>query len=80
MIIPQLGWQYMVMGYGVSQVEHRVLPLLEGDRGLEPELPVTVDTPNSRTTMFCEPPPPRFSPLRNGLAMALRFVGSVAGL
>ncbi len=60
MIVPQLGWQYMVLGYGVSQLQHRLLPVLQGDRGLEPELPVTVDTPNSRTTMFCEPPPPRY--------------------
>jgi len=80
MIIPQLGWQYMVMGYGVAQIQHRLLPVLQGDRGLEPELPVTVDTPTSRTTMFCEPPAPRFSPVRNALAMGLRFIGSMAGL
>jgi outer membrane protein assembly factor BamA len=80
MIIPQLGWQYMVLGYGVSQLEHRLLPVLQGDRGLEPELPVTVETPSSRTTMFCEPPPPRLAPVRNALAMGLRFVGSMAGL
>jgi outer membrane protein insertion porin family len=80
MIIPQLGWQYMVLGYGVTQLEHRLLPVLQGDRGLEPELPVTVDTPTSRTTMFCEPPAPRLSPVRTALAMGLRFIGSVAGL
>jgi outer membrane protein insertion porin family len=80
MIIPQLGWQYMVMGYGVAQLEHRAIPALQGDRGLEPELPVTVETPTSRTTMFCEPPAPRFSPARNALAMALRFIGSIAGI
>jgi outer membrane protein insertion porin family len=80
MIVPQLGWQYMVMGYGISQLQHRLLPVLEGDRGLEPELPVTVETPTSQTTMFCEPPAPRFSPVRSALAMGLRFVGSMAGL
>ncbi len=80
MIIPQLGWQYMVLGYGISQLEHRLLPVLQGDRGLEPELPVTVETPTSRTTMFCEPPAPRWSPVRNALAMGLRFVGSMAGI
>ncbi len=79
-IIPQLGWQYMVLGYGVAQLEHRAIPALQGDRGLEPELPVTVETPASRTTMFCEPPAPRFSPARNALAMALRFIGSIAGI
>jgi outer membrane protein insertion porin family len=80
MIIPQLGWQYMVLGYGVTQLEHRLLPVLQGDRGLEPELPVTVDTPSSRTTMFCEPPPPRLAPVRSALAMGLRFIGSMAGI
>jgi hypothetical protein len=80
MIAPQLGWQYIVMGYGVSQLQHRLLPVLQGDRGLEPELAVTVDTPNSRTTMFCEPPAPRLAPVRSALAMGLRFIGSMAGL
>src|SRR5580698_8147630 len=80
MIIPQLGWQYMALGYGVSQLQHRLLPVLQGDRGLEPELPVTVETPNSQTTMFCEPPAPRFSPVRNALAMGLRFIGSLVGV
>jgi hypothetical protein len=80
MIAPQLGWQYIVLGYGVSQLQHRLLPVLQGDRGLEPDLPVTVDTPNSRTTLFCEPPAPRYSPVRNALAMGLRFIGSMAGL
>src|ERR1700722_16321478 len=80
MIAPQLGWQYIVLGYGVSQLQHRLLPVLQGDRGLEPELPVTVETPTSQTTMFCEPPAPRFSPVRSALAMGLRFVGSMAGL
>ncbi len=80
MIIPELGWQYMVLGYGVSQLQHRLIPVLEGDRGLEPELPVTVDTPTSRTTMLCEPPAPRLSPVRTALAMGLRFIGSMAGL
>jgi len=80
LIAPQLGWQYIVMGYGVAQLQHRLLPVLQGDRGLEPELPVTVDMPNSRTTMFCEPPPPRLAPVRSALAMGLRFIGSMAGL
>jgi outer membrane protein assembly factor BamA len=79
-IIPQLGWQYMVMGYGVSQLQHRLTPLLRGDAGLESQLAVTVETPANQTTMFCQPPEPRFALVRNGLAMALGFVGSMAGL
>jgi outer membrane protein assembly factor BamA len=80
MIVPQLGWQYMVLGYGVSQLQHRLLPVLDGDRGMEPELPVTVETLHSQTTMFCEPPAPRMYPARMALAMVLRFVGSITGL
>ena len=80
MIVPELGWQYMVLGYGVSQLQHRLVPVLRGDRGLEPELPVTVETPNSQSTMFCEPPAPRYSVVRNALAMGLSFIGSMAGL
>lgn len=80
MIAPQLGWQYMVLGYGAAQLQHRLVPMLRGDRGLEPELPVTVETPTSRTTMFCEPPAPRFSAVRNAAAIGLGFIGSMAGL
>jgi outer membrane protein insertion porin family len=80
MIVPELGWQYMVLGYGVSQLQHRLVPVLRGDRGIEPELPVTVDTPNSRTTLVCEPPAPRYSVVRSALAMGLSFIGSMAGL
>lgn len=80
MIVPQLGWEYMVAGYGVAQLQHRLVPILRGDRGLEPELPVTVETPTSRTTMFCDPPAPRFSAVRNALAIGLGFIGSMAGL
>jgi hypothetical protein len=79
-IIPQLGWQYMVMGYGVSQLQHRLTPILRGDAGLQPELAITVQTPSQQTTMFCQAPAPRFALVRNGLAMALGFVGSIAGL
>lgn len=80
MIAPELGWQYIVLGYGAAQLQHRLVPVLRGDRGLEPELPVTVETPTSRTTMFCEPPAPRFSAVRNALAIGLGFIGSMAGL
>jgi len=80
MIAPQLGWQYLVLGYGVTQLRHRLTPVLQGDRGLEPELPVTIETPASQTTMFCQPAAPRFYPVRNALAMVLGFVASMSGL
>jgi hypothetical protein len=80
MIVPQIGWQYMVLGYGVTQLTHRLTPLLEGDRGYEPEMPVTVQTRSSQTTMLCEPPAPRYYPVREGLAMVLKFMSSMAGI
>jgi outer membrane protein assembly factor BamA len=80
MIAPQLGWQYIVAGYGLTQLRHRLTPVLTGDRGLEPELAVTVETPASQTTMFCQPPAPRLYPVRNALAMALGFAASMSGL
>jgi len=80
MIAPQMGWQYLVLGYGVTQLRHRLTPILTGDRGLEPVLPVTVETPVQQTTMFCQPPAPKYYPVRNALAMVLGFVGSMSGL
>jgi outer membrane protein assembly factor BamA len=80
MIAPQLGWEYIVMGYGLTQLRHRLTPVLTGDRGLEPELAVTVETPSTQTTMFCQPPAPRMYPVRNALAMVLGFVASMSGL
>jgi len=79
-IIPQLGWQFSAMSYGVTQVQHRLLPVLQGDRGLEGDLPVIVQTPTQQTAMYCEPPAPRFSYLRNMASMVLRLAGAVTGL
>jgi outer membrane protein insertion porin family len=79
MIVPQIGWQYMVLGYGMTQLQHKLNPLLEGDRGIETELPVTIETPHSQTTMFCQPPAPRMYPVRYVIAMLLRLAGSMAG-
>ena len=80
MIAPQIGWQYMVLGYGMTQLQHKLTPLLEGDRGLETQLPVTMETPSSQSTMFCQPPPPKMYPVRSALALALRLVASMSGL
>ena len=80
LIAPQIGWQYMVLGYGMTQLQHKLTPLLEGDRGLETQLPVTIETPSSQSTMFCQPPPPKMYPVRSALALALRLVASMSGL
>ncbi len=79
-IIPVLGWQFSAMSYGVTQMQHRLLPVLQGDRGLEGDLPVIVQTPSQQTAMYCQPPPPRFSYLRNVASIALRLAGALTGL
>lgn len=80
-IAPQLGWEYLFASYAVGQLEHRLVPLLNGDRGLVPELPVTVETPSKGSAvMFCEPPSPRFSYLRTPATFVLRFAGGFMGL
>jgi hypothetical protein len=68
------------MTYVVTQAQQRLLPLLAGDRGLEPEMPIAVETPTTVTTMFCEPPTPRFSALRNAAAIGLKLASAFTGL
>jgi hypothetical protein len=79
-IIPQLGWRASALIYATSQVQHRLLPLLSGDRGLVSELPVTVEGPKTDGTLFCEPPAPRLMPLRTAASLSVRFLGVLTGL
>ena len=79
-IIPQLGWQASAILYATSQIQHRLVPLLAGDRGLVPELPVTVEGPNTSGTMFCEPPAPRLMPLRTAASYGVRLLSVLTGL
>jgi hypothetical protein len=79
-IVPQLGWQASAILYATSQIQHRLLPLLSGDRGLVPELPVTVEGPNTTGTMFCEPPAPRLMPLRTAASYSIKLLGVLTGL
>lgn len=80
MIAPQLGWRALGAIYGVTQIQQRLLPKLAGDRGLIPELPVTVETHKGEAMMYCEPAPPRLAALRMGASFALRFLGVFTGL
>ncbi len=77
-IAPQLGWQATAVSYGVTQLEQRLLPLMQGSAGLEPELDVTVERPEGEAVMFCEAPKPRFGIFRTAGSMSLRFMGSLA--
>ncbi|HEV2688244.1 MAG TPA: POTRA domain-containing protein, partial [Bryobacteraceae bacterium] len=74
---PQLGSRALGLGYGVTQTEQRLLPLLSGDRGLVPELSITVDGPSGEGVIVCDPPPPRFGGLRTSAGIALRFLGAL---
>ncbi|HTS49509.1 MAG TPA: POTRA domain-containing protein [Bryobacteraceae bacterium] len=80
LIAPQLGWQALGAIYAVTQIQQRLLPKLAGDRGLIPELPVTVETHKGEAMMYCEPAPPRMAALRTGASFALRFLGVFTGL
>jgi hypothetical protein len=79
-IVPQFGWQASGLMYAISQIQHRLLPVLAGDRGLVAELPVTVEGPNRDGTMFCEAPAPRLMPLRTTASFGVRFLGVLTGL
>jgi len=78
LIAPQLGWRSLAVRYGATQAQRRIVAFLEGNRGLEPELPVTVQTPAREAVMYCEPR--RLSPIRTGAALGLRLLGGLAGL
>ena len=80
-IAPQIPWPYLVVAYSLGQIEHRLVPLLNGDRGMLPELPVTVETPTKGdAVMFCEPPNPRFMFLRTPASFVLRLAGGITGI
>ncbi len=78
-IAPQPGWRPIATRYLAAQLEQRVLPLLDGDRGLVPELPVTVHRPAGDTTIVCGPPTPRLGVLRRASGMALQAFAALSG-
>jgi outer membrane protein assembly factor BamA len=53
---PQLGWQGMLLGYGVGQTRDLLRGLFQSDRGLTPDLPVTIVNGSHEGTMVCAPP------------------------
>ena len=79
-IAPQLGWQAIGAIYATTQIQQRLLPKLQGDRGLTPDLGVNVITHKGEAMMFCEPPPPPMMALRTGASIALRFLSVLTGL
>jgi hypothetical protein len=53
---PQLGWQGMLLGYGVGQTRDLLGGVFRSDRGLTPDLPVTIVNAGREGTMMCAPP------------------------
>lgn len=79
-IAPELGWRASAFTYSATQIQQRMLPVLAGDSGLVPELPVTVEGPSGEGVMLCEPPAPRFAKLRYGATIGLRLIGAFTGI
>jgi hypothetical protein len=54
--VPQLGWRGMLLGYGAGQTRDLLRGLFQSDRGLTPDLPVTIVNGGHEGTMICAPP------------------------
>ncbi len=77
-IAPQLGWQYMTLGYGITQLQRRAIPLLQGENSGVPDLVITVEGSKTEGPLFCAPPKPRFSVARRVAVVGLQFLGALA--
>jgi hypothetical protein len=72
-ITPQLGWQAVLIGYGVNHALAGARMALGLNRVAAPELAVPVE---GRTGfLVCREPKPRLWPVRVGTGMVLDFVG-----
>jgi outer membrane protein insertion porin family len=76
-IAPQLGWQALAGGYLATQIEQRLLPKLQGERGITPSLPVTVHRASGDMVIACEPTAPKLAPLRVAAGFALNALGAM---
>jgi Surface antigen variable number repeat len=76
-IAPQLGWANSALSYVVSQMQGRLMPLLGGERNIQPVLPVTVTRDSGEAIMYCEPPGPRLKPLRAAAGIGLHLLGAL---
>ena len=77
---PHMGWRSPAFSYATTQLHHRLLTLLAGDRARAPELQVTVERPTGDAMLFCEPPRPRFAILRSTALMGIRLLGALPAL
>lgn len=79
-IAPQLGWQGMLAGYGISQTRNFLQGLLATERGVTPDLMVTVAQDGREGVLRCEPPQPRLNRLRQVAGAAVNVLFSFSPL
>jgi hypothetical protein len=77
-LAPQIGWRAMAAGYGTTQLQQRLMPLVAGERALTPDLPVTVKRPDGDTATFCRGDRPRLRILRIPAGFALQALGTLS--
>src|SRR6185295_4424536 len=70
-LTPQLTWKASVLSYASTQLQQRLQSALAGDRGLTPDLQVTVKRAGGDTALICEPPKPRFAAARTAAGFGL---------
>jgi len=74
---PRLGWKDALFQYGGTQARERLMPLVSGERGVVPDLKVTVKREDKGDTeMICEAPGPKLRLLRVGVGLPLRLLGA----
>lgn len=79
-VAPQLGGRNLGIGYAATQLQQRLLPLVAGERGIEPDLNVTVLREDGDAEMVCQAPKPRMGPLRAAGTIGLHLLGTVPGI
>ena len=79
-IAPALGWQNTLVGYGATQLQQRLQPLVSGERTAEPELQVSVVRPQGEAQFVCEQPRTTgvLGVLRGGAMLGLHVLGAAA--
>jgi hypothetical protein len=79
-LAPQIGWRGMAAGYGATQLQQRLMPLVAGERSVTPDLPVTVKREDSETATFCRGERPRLRILRIPAGFVLQALGTLSSL
>lgn len=75
-VAPQLGWEFAAIRYASTQLRQRLTPVLTGDHGLIPDLPIEVETPGGEKPLICQAPEPRYWTPRRVTLFGLQVLGS----